>query len=498
MSAPFKRADDPLDCDVVVVGLGPVGALITNLLAHEGLRVVALDREPDVMQTPRGVGIDGEMMRAMQTIGLAEKLEPRLKVFRGAQYLDANGEVVATRPPAQLQGEQGWPDRYNVHQPEFEEVLREHMRTDHLVRELVRHEVTEIVDHGEHVQVSATDLSSGETRSVRARYAIGADGGRSIARRAIGATYEDYGLNQPWIVADFVVTEDATVPEINTHYADPVSPAIYIHVVRDIRRFEFRAKPDEDLDTAVDPDKIWTRVARWLTPETAELVRAVVYTHRSLVVNNWRSGRILLAGDAAHQTPPFLGQGLCTGVRDAVSLVWRLRDVLLRDAPDTLLDSYGAERAAHAKHFITTATELGSQLSRPTKSAIDALNARIGREGRGNSPRLGDGLHDKENGGGVRSPQPRLDDGTLLDDLVDYEFAVLATRDALPDLDTAGIGRAVSVAASGPAADWLRERGLVCAIIRPDRYLFGLYETADKARDGLALLRTMLAAPVTV
>ncbi len=491
-------AVDELECDVAIIGLGPVGALLADLLVHEGVRVVALDREPDVMDLPRGVGIDGEIMRAMQTIGLAETLEPFLKVFRGAQYLDADGGIVSTRPPAPLDGEQGWADRYNVHQPEFERVLRDRLRASGLAVELTRHEVTgvENVDGG--VRVTATDLATGVRRTVRAAYAVGCDGGRSTTRRAIGATLDDYGLNQPWIVADFTVTPDADVPEINTHFADPVSPAIYIHVVRDIRRFEFRARPDEDLGAAVEESAIWQRVSRWISPADATLLRAAVYTHRSLVASRWREGAVLLAGDAAHQTPPFLGQGLCTGVRDAVSLAWRLRDVVRRGASPELLDSYGAERAAHARSFITTATELGSHLTKPSKEAIDSLNARVGREGRGRAPRLGDGLHDPEAGGGRRAPQPRLSDGTRLDDATGYEFALVHT-DAFTAADVrsvrdAGI-RAVRV--DGAAAEWLDREQAVAALIRPDRYLYGVYADPD---DALSAARTVAAvlAPTPV
>ena len=492
-----------VEADVAVIGLGPVGALITNLLAHSGLTVVALDREPDIMQVPRGVGIDGEIMRAMQSLGLAHELEPFLKVFRGAQYLDAEGAVVATRPPANPEGEQGWPDRYNVHQPEFEAVLRTAMRKDPRVTELVQHEVTDVTNTTTGVQVTATDLRDGSPVVVSARYAVGSDGGRSITRRAIGATYEDYGLNQPWIVADFVVTEDADVPPINTHYADPVSPAIYIHVVRDIRRFEFRARPDEDLEAAIAPENIWQRVSRWISPADATLVRGAVYTHRSLVVDAWRQGNILLAGDAAHQTPPFLGQGLCTGVRDAMSLAWRLRDVLHRGAPDTLLDSYGTERSAHARHFITTATELGSQLTKPTKEAIDSLNSRIGREGRGTTPRLGPGLFDDANGGGYRAPQPRTAEGRLLDDVVGYEFALLLDAEAAGGLTADERARIESgplrlVVADGPGAAWLSDQQTLAAIVRPDRYLYGVYRGLDEVRDAVRALEESLAPQAAV
>ena len=143
---------------------------------------------------------------------------------------------------------------------------------------------------------------------------------------------------------------------------------------------------------------------------------------------------MLLAGDAAHQTPPFLGQGLCTGVRDAAAIAWRLRDVLLRGAPEDLLDSYGKERAAHARHFITTATELGTKLTQPTKESIELLNSRVGREGRGVPPRLGDGIYDAAFGGGYLSAQPRNGSGVLVDDLIGYEFGLIITPEAFSEL----------------------------------------------------------------
>ncbi|MFV2175509.1 bifunctional 3-(3-hydroxy-phenyl)propionate/3-hydroxycinnamic acid hydroxylase [Actinomadura sp. LOL_016] len=473
------------DADVTVVGLGPVGGMLTNLLANCGLRVVALDREPGVMQLPRGVGIDGEIMRIMQTIGLAAELEPRLKVFRGAQYLDAQGQVVSTRPPITGAGPQGWPNRYNVHQPELEQVLRDGMRRSPLVRELVGHEAERITDTGDDVEVTARDLRTGSPVTVRSRYLVGADGGRSLTRRAIGAEYEDYGLNQPWIVADFQALPSADLPEINTHYADPVSPAIYIHVVRDIRRFEFRAAPGEDLENATDPDVIWRRVSRWLAPDQAVLLRAAVYTHRSLVARHWRKGRILLAGDAAHQTPPFLGQGLCTGARDAVSLAWRLRDVLGRGAPQRLLNGYGTERAEHARRFIKTASELGGHLSAPTKDAIDALNRRVGREGRGAAPKLGPGLFAPGDLGGTLAPQPRDARERLLDDIAGYEFAVVTpwpddlsdeAREAVRRLRAAVVPSDDALESAFPAPG---------VIVRPDRYYYGGYGDAASLNTAL-------------
>lgn len=485
--------------DVAVIGLGPVGALLAALLVRQGLRVVALDREPDIMQVPRGVGIDGEIMRVVQSLGLATEMQQQLRVFGGAQYLDSAGEVVATRPPSAVQGAQGWPDRYNVHQPEFESVLRDSLRNNELCTELVQHEVTALANTATGVVVDAVDLVSGNPVQVTARFAVGADGGRSITRRMISSSYEDFGLNEPWIVADFAIEDSADLPLINTHFADPVSPAIYIRVVRNIRRFEFRARPDEDLEAAVLPENIWERVSRWLAPGDAELIRSAVYTHRSLVVDTWREGNILLAGDAAHQTPPFLGQGLCTGVRDAAALAWRLNAVISRGVSDQLLDSYGTERGAHAKHFIATATKLGSKLSNPSKAAIDELNSQIGREGRGTKPRLGTGLFEVDLDGGYLAPQPCNAAEVRLDDLVGHEFAVVLSAATLLQLPLSARTQlervhAQCVVADGALRDWLQNEEAVAIIVRPDRYIYGVYATVEQLVQACADLSEVLSA----
>lgn len=485
------------DCDVAVVGLGPVGGILAGLLGHAGLSVTVLDRELTALQLPRGVGIDAEIMRVVQTLGLAGKLEPLLKVFRGAQYLDADGNVVSTRPGVTGPGPQGWPARYNVHQPEFEGILREALAERGNVTVLAGYEVNEVRNEDPFGgMVVALDLASGNPVTVRARYVVGCDGARSVVRRAAGLDLDDFGLNQPWVVTDFAVSDDAGLPGINTHYADPESPAIYIHVVRNLRRFEFRGKPGEDLADATMPEAAWKRVARWLTPDQGELLRAAVYTHRSLVARRWRNGPLIVAGDAAHQTPPFLGQGLCTGVRDAASLAWRLRAVLRDGAPDSLLDSYETERSGHARFYIQTSTSLGNVLSSPDKATLDKLNARVGREGSGAAPRLGPGLfeEDPSGPGGTLAPQPRLADGRLLDDVTGYRFA-LVTRAPLPPgtRELAEAAGCAVVEATGEAGDWLDGLGAGTAIVRPDRYYYGAYTGAGELQDALRAI----AASVT-
>lgn len=493
----------PFDHEVAIVGLGPVGGVLANILGSQGIDTVVLDRSLTAPDLPRGVGIDAEMMRVVQGVDLAETLEPFLKVFRGAQYLDIEGNVVSTRPGIDGPGPQGWPARYNVHQPDFENVLREGMLRFDALTLALGHEV----DAVEHVTVdgvaggavTSTELATGRPQRVTARYVVGCDGARSIVRKSAGVRLDDFGLNEPWIVVDFEVNETADVPGINTHFADPVTPVIYIHVVRNLRRFEFRAQPGEDLEAAVETDAIWQRVSRWLTPDQATLVRAAVYTHRSLVAENWRDGALIVAGDAAHQTPPFTGQGLCAGVRDVASLGWRLPAVLRGGAPDSLLDGYGEERSDHARFVIQTATSFSGVLTSPDKKTIDSLNARIGREGQGRPPRLGPGLWragDENSVAGTLAPQPRLADGTLLDDVVGARFALVATAGCLADLAASTRERAeqagiVLVEATGEATGWLEDLGAGAALVRPDRYYV---DTCTDAADVAAAVELVAQA----
>lgn len=495
-------ADDrSWDYDAAVIGVGPVGGILANLLGRHGVRTLVLDRSAAAAELPRGVGIDAEIMRIVQAVGLADRLEPLMKVFGGTQYLDIDGNIVSTRPGITGPGPQGWPARYNVHQPDLENVLRAGLSAHPDLDLRLGYDVDlvrALPDGGAEVGAVGPD---GSRLAATARYVVGCDGARSVVRRAAGLRLDDFGLNEPWVVVDFEVAESADLPGINTHYADPVEPAIYIHVVRDLRRFEFRARPGEDLARAIEPDRIWQRVRRWLTPDDARLVRAAVYTHRSLVAERWRRGPLVVAGDAAHQTPPFLGQGLCAGVRDAASLAWRLAAITHRGAADDLLDDYESERNAHARFIIQTATSIGGVLTAPEKSTLDALNARIGREGRGRPPRLGPGLWQEDGPGdvgGMLAPQPRLADGRLLDDVAGLGFAVVARPDVLAhlalDLRTAlKDARIALVPATGAAADWLTGLDAAAVVVRPDRYCYGAYAEAGALAAALRDLLPVVA-----
>jgi 3-(3-hydroxy-phenyl)propionate hydroxylase len=237
------------------------------------------------------------------------------------------------------------------------------------------------------------------------------------------------------------------------------------------------------------PDSVWRLLERWITPEDAELERAVSYTFHSVIAERWRSGRLLIAGDSAHQTPPFLGQGMCAGVRDAANLGWKLARVLRGQADDALLDTYESERLPHVRAYLELAVRLGGLIN--TKAAEAALPGGVAR---GESarmetmkPLLGPGLAAGWTGlTGRVAPQPRLEDGTLLDDHVGYRFAALLRPEFASELSATVLERCARrdvavVADNAPALqDWLRAEGVGAVLVRPDRYVLGAARTQEE------------------
>ena len=294
-------------------------------------------------------------------------------------------------------------------------------------------------------------------------------------------------------------------------YCDPARPTTFIPMPGKRHRWEFMLMPGDDPVKIVQPDSIYSLLKPWkIDPARSQIERAVVYTFHSSLATKWRRGRLLLAGDSAHQMPPFLGQGMGSGLRDTINLAWKLRDVVQGRAMDTLLDSYETERMEHVRAYIELAVELGGVIQ-----ATDPEKARRRDEDllsnptmlKPLAPRLGPGLHGSAAApAGTRAEQPKLADGQRMDDRAGYRFAVLAapdfaatlpldTRAALNDLD------AVVVTADGEASAYLARLNTRAIVVRPDRHILGVASTADELDLILAhvpLLATSAAAPRAV
>jgi len=482
--------------DVCIIGYGPVGASLANLLGQSGLKTVVLEREPSAYHLPRAVALDGEGMRLFQTMGLAYELLPRLDVSRDIRHVSADGKLLLLITRSRT-GPEGWNNAYRFYQPELESVLRGGVSRFPSVDVRARSDAFALDERDDYIRIRYENLASGALAEVTARYAVGCDGARSTVRRFMGAALQDLRSHERWIVLDMVLEQPpAGVPEAADEtgrvidaiqYCDPARPTTFIPMPGKRHRWEFMLMPRDDPATIIQPERIYELLKPWnIDPAKSTIERAVVYTFHSALSTRWRRGRLLLAGDSAHQMPPFLGQGMCSGLRDAGNLAWKLRDVIAGDAPDSLLDSYGSERMEHVRAYIELAVELGSviQTTDPEK-ALQRDRDLIANPTmlRPLAPRLGSGLH----GGApppaaTRAAQPRLPDGMLLDDRVGYHFAVLATRhlvDALPVATLAKMDGAntVLVVAETEGAAYLATLQAEAVVIRPDRYILGVAST---------------------
>ncbi len=466
--------------DVAIVGMGPVGATLGNLLALRGVCTLILDREADIYSLPRAVHLDGECMRVFQTIGIADELAPQLLVVPGMRFVDAAGRALIEWARPTIRGADGWHASYRFHQPALERMLRKRLAAQSCVEVALRHDVFAFDADGAHTVLRFEDLSTGRLLHTRARYVVGCDGARSTVRRFMGTELEDMKSHERWLVVDVILKHERDdLGDFAVQYCDPDRPATYVRGIGMRRRWELMLRPDEDAATMMQPDRVWSLLARWLTPDEATLERPAAYTFHSVVACGWRRGSLLIGGDAAHQTPPFMGQGMCAGIRDAANLAWKLADVLAGDADDALLDTYESERSPHVREFIETAVRLGGVIrsGNAPSSALAGEPQRFATP----QPRLGPGAHDGSEAAACVAEQPSVG-GVPLDDLAGYREVLLAGPGTAADARQMAPKVAIVIAEEGgPAAEWLSRLGARAALIRPDRYLAGI------ARDRIGL-----------
>ena len=462
--------------DVAVVGCGPVGATFTNLLAQRGLRVAAFDQETDVYHLPRAAHFDGEIMRVFQGLGIADTVLSTTEPIDGMHFLNASGEKLFGYDVTDEIGPMGWAGNYMFTQPELERVLRQRLDGQPTASLHLGHEVTEITETPELVTLGVRHLASGNERTVPARYVVGCDGARSLTRKTIGSPLADYEFDQPWLVVDSRPRRPLDLPRVAVQYCDPARPATFIPFGRSRARWEIMLLDGETAADVEQPDRLRELLAPWVDVDDLEMIRAVVYTFHGLVAEQWRRDRLFVMGDAAHQMPPFLGQGMCSGIRDAANLAWKLDLVVRGRAPEQLLDTYQSERAPHVRTIIELAVAVGRIIQTTDVQVAAERDAHFrtgGGEGMGaiEMPPLGPGL--VADGGGELIPQP-----DRLDDALGLGFTVVAPDDARLEVsdDTRIVWDKVGITthAAPGLATWCEQHGAYAAIVRPDRYVYGL------------------------
>ena len=475
-------ADDSFD--VAIIGLGPVGGTLANILGAYGIRTVVLERRPAAYHLPRAVAFDDEIMRIFQSLGLSDQMTGITAVGEGVDFVDAGGNVLVTWPRPKVLSPNGWYVNYRFHQPALEQVLRDGMARYPHVSVRLGNEVTNIDQDSDGVTLTVARNGGSEIGAVRAAFVVGCDGANSFTREAMGAGIDDLGFNEPWVVVDLVLKrERADLTPRSIHYCDPARSATYVFIGAGRRRWEFRLRPEDDPATITEPKNVWRLLSNWITPGEAELERAVVYTFRSAVAMSWRRGRVMIAGDAAHLMPPFMGQGMCAGIRDAFNLGWKLDRVINRGSALDLLETYQSERDAHVRAFIELTVQMG-QVINTTADALAAGNVVELGEGRQKisqlRPALGPGLKAGTSAlTGHLFPQPKLPSGERLDDRIGGRWALIVGnehRNSLPAeiARRAGEEGIEVVAEESPQLrEWFESSGLAAVVLRPDRYILG-------------------------
>lgn len=467
--------------DAIIVGLGPVGALAANLLAAEGLAVLALDRDRAMFDQPRAIAIDQEALRALQAVGVAERMAGRLGAYRPTEYHAADGALLRSILPAPPPWPLAWPSYGSFVQPELDAELRSRLAEWPNAAVRLDAEVVGLAQHADHAVLTLRD---GATLS--ARFVLACDGGASTLRRLLGAAVEDMAFDEPWIVVDTLLEREVPLPPTNVQYCDPARPCTFINGPGRLRRWEFSVAPGEDARELAREENVWRLLARWVKPGDVTLWRIAPYRFHAVVVEQWRHGRVFLAGDAAHQTPPFMGQGLNQGLRDAVNLAWKLAWVLRGRAGAALLNSYTTERRPNVRAVIALTKELGLIIGERDPERAAARNQRLLAEvaaGKGHvvrqdllPPLIGGYLHASP-GAGQPGPQPVLADGRRMDDALGRGFRLLL-RAAMPVPPAPRLALATRTLAElqerdGLLAAWLERHGAAALLLRPDGTVFG-------------------------
>jgi 3-(3-hydroxy-phenyl)propionate hydroxylase len=341
----------------IVVGAGPVGLTAALLLARRGVDVRVLERHREPYPLPRAVHLDDEVFRVLRDAGVADALLPRTRPMAGLRLLDGDHRVLAEFARHPDAGPHGFPQGSFVHQPDLEEVLAGAAADAGIAVERGAEVVGLRPDDGG-VRVTVRPRDGGADRSVHAAAVLGCDGANSAVRGLIGSAMRDLGPADRWLVLDVRSAVELPVWPGAHQVCDSRRPATFMPVTGDRYRWECRMAPGETVADLTTPERLAALLAP-VDPAGVEFVRAVEYTFRAQVADRWRAGRVLLAGDAAHLSPPFVGQGLGLGLRDVHQLAWKLADVLSGAADDDLLDTYQAEREPHARALIRVAQLLG-------------------------------------------------------------------------------------------------------------------------------------------
>jgi 3-(3-hydroxy-phenyl)propionate hydroxylase len=488
---------------VVIIGAGPTGMAAAALLAKYGVSTIVVEREPEVVPIPRAVHLDEEVLRILHGTCLGPELAAQTRPIRGMVLVDRERRPLITFSREGL-GMHGFSPSNGFDQPELDGAMRVALaREPHVtLRAGTSVEAVEPLADGS-LRVTVHDHARNVFEDLKALAVLGCDGARSRTRAFVGTEFEDLGFEARWLVVDVALSEPIDLYDGCLQVADPDRPTTYFQTGGGRHRWELMLRDDERPEEMTHEARVRELLTPWLgsAVERAKLRRAAVYTFHSLVARRFRRGNVFLLGDAAHQTPPFIGQGMGAGVRDAANLAWKLAAVVQGRARPELLDTYESERRPHVRSVIAQAVLLGRTMrTRLGGTYRNRVLRQVGSFGafhalmlRRAFPAYGAGplVHSARAGGFVPRALVELEGRQVhIDELLGGEFVILRARDAQPGGKPAVTVQPVSSTRSpstvvdrdGALSSWLAGLGAQAALVRPDRIVMACGRARDAER----------------
>ncbi len=471
------------DCDILIVGGGPTGIMLALIAAQNGASVIVCEKETEIYPLPRAAHVDHEVMRIFQSVGVADAIAVTSRTTTHYDFLTADGQILLRFDGSDRIGPGGWPGANMIHQPSVERALRNRLAGERDAD--LRSDWTFIGFEADTDGVIASFTApKGETQ-LRAKYLVGADGTKSAVRTAAGIALDDLQFDEPWLVIDTIVHDYGRLPKVNLQICDPARPTTCVVMGEGRHRWEFMMLPGETAEQVCDDDFVAALLKPWDVEGAVTLERKAVYRFNARVAVEWRKRRVLLAGDAAHQTPPFAGQGMCAGIRDAANLGWKLGLAARGLAADAILDSYQTEREPHVRATIALAIMMGKTVCITDPAAAEVRNQQMlaaraaGQSPDGNVafPPPSDGLILKGSAGaGAYFPQFVAENGARIDDALGGEAWLVSASPVASGAQrtSAFVLDDIRLAPWRPAlGKWLSANGADAVLVRPDRHVFG-------------------------